>query len=142
MYNLKQPCIIAPGKPNMGYHRVWVNGKRWKAHRYSYIMTYGPPPPEKPFILHKCNNPACWNPEHLYAGDVSDNNRDAVMAGTHVNSRKTHCPKGHLLSGSNLGSYGIKIGKRQCRICCNERRRINIPSESKSLDTQGLKEKK
>lgn len=34
---------------------------------------------------------------------------------------KTHCPKGHELSGDNLKQYELSIGKRSCRICANKR---------------------
>jgi hypothetical protein len=39
------------------------------------------------------------------------------------NRRKTHCPKGHPLSGDNLLTSKLKIGKRECRTCHNARRR-------------------
>lgn len=34
------------------------------------------------FALHRCNNPRCVNPSHLYAGSRSDNTFDAMNAGT------------------------------------------------------------
>lgn len=36
---------------------------------------------EKPFVLHSCDNPWCWNPEHLRAGTARDNAQDAVSRG-------------------------------------------------------------
>lgn len=124
MIDLTQTCIIAPGKPKKsGYHYCKINGKLWRAHRFSYIMTYGPPPPEKPFILHKCNNKACWNPGHLEAGTQSENMADMLKAGTHSGARKTHCKNGHKLGGDNLTNFELKFGKRRCRSCHNTRLR-------------------
>lgn len=30
---------------------------------------------------HHCDNPTCWNPDHLYGGDQSTNNHDAIRRG-------------------------------------------------------------
>lgn len=39
---------------------------------------------------HSCNNSKCFNPEHVYRGSDNSNMFDAVKAGTHVQTRKTH----------------------------------------------------
>jgi hypothetical protein len=33
------------------------------------------------FLLHKCDNPPCFNPEHLYEGTGKDNCRDMFLRG-------------------------------------------------------------
>ena len=40
------------------------------------------------------------------------------------NRSKTHCPQGHPLAGDNLLPSKLKIGKRECRLCHNQRSRI------------------
>lgn len=56
-----------------GYGRIIYKGNGILAHRLSYILHYGEPPIDKPYICHKCNNPSCVNPNHLYAGTQGDN---------------------------------------------------------------------
>jgi len=54
---------------------VFRNGKRIYAYRYIYELMVGEIP-DGLFICHKCNNPICVNPDHIYAGTAADNMRD------------------------------------------------------------------
>jgi len=59
-----------------GYGRFWINGAGVHyAHRISYIMCSGPIP-DGGLVLHRCDNPPCVNPEHLYLGNHSENALD------------------------------------------------------------------
>lgn len=51
-----------------------------RAHRFAWQLFFGPIPEGK-MILHKCNNPGCVNPYHLYPGDGSDNMKDRTKDG-------------------------------------------------------------
>lgn len=66
-----------------GQLMLWDGWKRTlvKAHQLAYRIHKGDPPPGT-MVCHKCNNPKCCNPEHLYAGTRKDNWRDAIQAGT------------------------------------------------------------
>lgn len=110
-----------------GYGRFAGNKQKHSAHRFSFELANGSIT-ETLTLDHLCRVRACVNPAHLEA--VS--NRENVLRGqglTAVNARKTHCPRGHPYSGTNLVVYSTPSGRRvrKCRACSNtlqaERRR-------------------
>lgn len=70
------------GKNGRGYGTVTPEpgAKQKYVHRLAYEDAYGPIP-EGLGVLHKCNNPACFNPEHLYAGTHQQNMHDTARSG-------------------------------------------------------------
>ena len=63
-----------------GYGRVW-NGRRVEdTHRLAYRLFVGPITEGKD-VLHRCDNPACWEPSHLFLGTQADNNADRHAKG-------------------------------------------------------------
>lgn len=63
-----------------GYGKIGIDGKTAYAHRIVWAMTRGPIPSGLD-VLHRCDNPPCVNPAHLFLGDHSDNMRDRVQKG-------------------------------------------------------------
>jgi predicted XRE-type DNA-binding protein len=72
-------CWIWIGYKNeLGYGRITIgHGKQVKAHRFIYEQTYGKIP-DGMNALHKCDNPSCVNPRHIYLGTQKDNVRDMM----------------------------------------------------------------
>jgi hypothetical protein len=94
------------------------SGVRMRAHRYSWELVHGAVP-DGLWVLHRCDNPLCVNPEHLFLGDVGVNSRDMVAKGRSGMQQKTHCPKGHEYTEANtIRRSGYRRG-RECRTCVN-----------------------
>jgi hypothetical protein len=104
-----------------GYGVIQHCGKQWKAHRVAYLLTHGAIDEAK-IVCHRCDNPSCVRPDHLYQGTFTDNNRDTVKRGRRA-APKTHCKNGHPFTPENTWvaykSAGVATGRR-CAICTNE----------------------
>ena len=63
-----------------GYGVLRYQNKRWAAHRMSWTQANGPIPTGM-HMCHRCDNPPCVNPAHLYPGTDADNMRDRDSRG-------------------------------------------------------------
>lgn len=117
-------CWIWRGKKDYGYGRVGMDGTHHRAHRLIYESSKGPIA-DGMVLDHLCRNRSCVNPDHLEQVTVKEN----VLRGISpvaINSQKTHCKRGHELSGDNLYEYkGLYGPCRGCKTCRREAVRRN-----------------
>lgn len=78
-----------------GYGNVrWLDSKQ-KTHRMAYYLFYGDFDRNLK-VLHRCDNPPCCNPKHLFLGTDADNSRDREAKG------RGKQPKGEANAGHKL----------------------------------------
>jgi hypothetical protein len=75
-----------------GKGKTTLNGKDIRAHRFSWILHFGAIPAGM-CVLHKCDNPKCVRPEHLFIGTVSENNKDRSAKGRSATKSRLTMPQ-------------------------------------------------
>jgi hypothetical protein len=68
---------------HFGHGQLVVQGAHYKAHRFAYALTYGAIP-DGLCVLHRCDNPPCCNPAHLFLGTNADNVADRQAKQRHA----------------------------------------------------------
>lgn len=113
------------GSTNYGYGCLWCNEKKGlvRAHVFSYKFHKGVVPPGM-CVCHKCDVPACVNPDHLWLGTHAENMRDGFAKGRIKNTNpsrgenhhkaKLTWDQVHEIRSSPLKGYGssIKLSKQ------------------------------
>jgi hypothetical protein len=85
-----------------------------KAHRLSYEIHYGEGTSKGLCVLHRCDNPPCVNPSHLFLGTRSDNNKDKQAKGRDYDKRGENNPRAKIkLSDVEKIKRLWKAGKTQ-----------------------------
>lgn len=80
-------CVLFTGtRQHCGHGRFTVERRPLLAHRVAWVLSGGDPS-STVNVLHRCGNPACCNPGHLYEGDQRANNLDARRHGVWANGR-------------------------------------------------------
>lgn len=106
-----------------GYGTMSYKAKEVYVHRFSYEYHNGPIP-DGLIVRHKCDNPSCWNPDHLLVGTHKDNAADKMERGRHprIAIRGSACPHSKLTEedipvirqlrrdGMSFGAIGTRYG--------------------------------
>lgn len=90
-------CLEFVGSRNTeGYGNFWAGGRCRKAHRVAWTIAYGIIPFDV-LVLHKCDNPPCCEPSHLFLGSDKDNTLDKVQKGRMYPTHEHYNPSVVLL---------------------------------------------
>jgi hypothetical protein len=123
------------GCTSAGYGVLYLNHKPIYAHRMSAHLHLGLDLSSELQVLHKCDNPLCINPHHLFIGDNYENHQDMSRKtrGSNQFKGKSHCREGHEFNTEN--TIIDKFGYRACKVCKRtkerERDRLKRQQESK-----------
>lgn len=110
-------CWYWTGSVRNGYGTILIPDKKVpvSTHRLSYQFHKGPIP-DGLFVCHRCDNPLCINPDHLFLGTAADNNQDRTRKGrgrapkgpSHRNSKFTESDIINIRSSSLMPSQIAK----------------------------------
>ena len=130
------------GRNALGYGQLYFKGFRSAATRIIYCAIHGPFDSALD-VCHSCDNPLCVNPEHIRVDTHRNNLRDASKRKRLNGQWKTHCKRGHPLSGDNL-YIDPSSGFRQCKACCRERQRreYHNPLKNRRAAQQAYRQRK
>lgn len=138
-------CWIWRGATNSrGYGVIQLNKKAQYAHRV-VLELVGTPVSTGLIVCHRCDNPPCVRPDHLFIGTVQDNSDDMKAKGRQAHPvwhaeraaklsrslkafhaanpgavpRRVFCPAGHLYEETGV----VRDGRRRCSECDRIRNR-------------------
>lgn len=123
MINTDDCWLFAGYKNSLGYGQIFTYVGRESSYQYAHRVSYENlvgDIPEGLVIDHLCRVRHCINPDHLEAVTARVNTLRGE--GVLVNTRKTHCPRGHEYTQENVQKFGSNNGRR-CRQCALERHR-------------------
>ena len=113
-----------------GYGLTNIGPRKLYVHRAAFGLWKHPIPPGLK-VLHHCDNPRCFNPDHLFVGTQTDNMQDCVKKGR-TNKVRQPCGSGHAnatiteddvrtiriryAAGESQSKLAREYGQTQCNI--------------------------
>ena len=110
---------------HFGHGKFWMGGRSHIASRVAWQLYVGAIPKDM-CVLHKCDNPGCVNPDHLFLGTKGDNSKDMYAKGRQRHQRGDDRPFARLdraavidiRSGKLTGAeYAEKYGVSRPTVC-------------------------
>lgn len=117
-----------------GYRYVMLSKHNESEKKYVHhlvLEAFVGPRPSGLVCCHNDGNEANNTLLNLRWDTPSENNRDRVRHGTHQNSNKTHCSRGHSLETFNLQQSTLKEGRRRCLACARTSGYLHLHPELK-----------
>lgn len=99
-----------------GYGQIRVEGKTTTAHRVAWALAHGAIPAGQ-VVCHKCDNPVCCNPAHLFLGTPKDNVQDMIQKGRKA---KSHAPHTRMRKLTDDAVRAIRKDTRPAHIVAHE----------------------
>ncbi len=97
------------------YGSIAINRRTVRSPRVAWELFIGPIGDLD--VLHRCDQPLCVNPAHLFLGTHLDNMQDRDAKGRNGWGTRTHCSKGHEYTPENTYWRKDRPGHRMCRAC-------------------------
>lgn len=111
---------MARAVTSFGYGRMTAGrGVNLKAHRVSWAIHHGPIS-DSAAVLHRCDNPRCCNPFHLFIGTKRDNTRDMMAKGRMKPPPIRRGAAHHLTKFDETVVRDIIADKRSARLVADE----------------------
>lgn len=101
-----------------GYGVMFSGGRMELAHRLGWTIAHGTVPPRM-YVLHRCDNPQCVRPDHLFLGTPRDNTLDMVAKGRHgtLRGERHQAAKITEAQAAEIKDRVLRKGERQVDIC-------------------------
>lgn len=103
-------CWRWSGRTDAGGYGVFYWGPNGRAHRRAHRVSYAAfvGDPGDLHVCHRCDNPACVNPAHLWLGTAGDNQRDRAAKG------RSNAPRGEQHRSAKLSEADVLAIRARC----------------------------